>query len=556
MISVDYKIVSSLEKVFCGKTFDGKVLEEISALRGERVHFQIAICTGESAGVKIIPVLPEGFAGEITIREVQNIPSLMPCAPEDDWVLRSEPGLYPDALKPILQELPTAANCWHSAWVTVALPADAPAGDFLLKFKLQFISHATLPSFCPEPEVEKEESLILSVIPVSLPEQTLKVTHWFYADCILHHYHVPAWSEEYWALLEKYFRNYAEHRNNLLLTPLWSVPLDRVPGLTSRPVCQLLEISHKNDVWHFDFSRLERWISTAQKCGIKNFELVHAFSQWGLKWAPEIIVDGSPMFGKDTPFDAPEYTDFLRNLMKEMIPVLQKHGLTPENCYFHISDEPHGDEALHRYRYASSLFREILQGYPYIDALSDIQFFRQGVIDRPIPNIGKLDEFARENTAERWVYFAGSWENGLPGRHFGMPSLRNRILGILLYIYDCKGFLHWGYNFWFGQFSRTWDVDPWVDSNSDRSFRSGGAFLVYPGPEGPVDSLRHEVLSEGLQDEMALRLLESKTSRAEVLRWLDKEAGFRISVTSYPRSEQWLLDLRDKLNKKLSALCQ
>ncbi len=99
-------------------------------------------------------------------------------------------------------------------------------------------------------------------------------------------------------------------------------------------------------------------------------------------------------------------------------------------------------------------------------------------------------------------------------------------------------------------------MDPWVDSNSDRSFRSGGAYLVYPGPEGPVDSLRHEVFSEGLQDEMALRLLESKTSRAEVLRWLEEEAGFRISVTSYPRSEQWLLDLRDKLNEKLSALCR
>ncbi len=431
MMNVESRIVSSLEKVFLAPRFEGAAIHHLSALRGERVHFQIAICTGESAGVKIIPVLPEGFAGEITVREVQNIPSLMPCAPEDDWVLRSEPGLYPDALKPLLQELPTAANCWHSAWVTVALPADAPAGDFSLKFKLQFISHATLPSFNPEPEVEKEESLILSVIPACLPEQTLKVTHWFYADCILHHYHVPAWSEEYWALLEKYFRNYAEHRNNLLLTPLWSVPLDRIPGVTERPALQLLQISRKNNDWSFDFSQLERWITAAQKCGIRNFELVHAFSQWGLKWAPEMIVDGSPMFGKDTPFDAPEYTDFLRNLMKEMIPVLQKHGLTPENCYFHISDEPHGDEALHRYRYASSLFREILQGYPYIDALSDIQFFRQGVIDRPIPTIGKLDEFARENTAERWVYFAGSWENGLPGRHFGMPSLRNRILGIL-----------------------------------------------------------------------------------------------------------------------------
>ena len=132
MISVDYKIVSSLEKVFCGKTFDGKVLEEISALRGERVNFQIAVCCNECAGIRFVPVVPEGFRGRITFREVQNIPSLLPGAPEDDWVLRSEPGLYPDALAPV-SELSVAANCWHAVWVSVDLPADAPAGDFLLK---------------------------------------------------------------------------------------------------------------------------------------------------------------------------------------------------------------------------------------------------------------------------------------------------------------------------------------------------------------------------------------------------------------------------------------
>ena len=554
MISVDYKIVSSLEKVFYGKNFNGKKLEEISALRGERVNFQIAVRCDECAGIRFVPDVPEGFNGKFTFREVQNIPSLLPCTPDDTWIISSEPGFYPDALVPITKELDVAANCWHAVWVSVDIPEDAAPGTFQLKIKLQIYSHIADPFFRQDTPDEKEAAITLTVSRAALPKQMLKVTHWFYADCIQHHYQVPAWSEEHWLLLEKYFRNYAEHHNNMLLTPLWSVPLDIIPDITRRPVCQLLEISRADGRWHFDFSRLERWITTAQRCGIRYFEMVHAFSQWGLKYAPEIIVDGQPMFGTSTPSDAPEYADFLRALMQDMLPVLQKHGLTPENCYFHISDEPHGEEALNRYRYAAGLFRKILQGYPYIDALSDVQFSKQGLIDRPIPTLWTLDEFLQEKTAERWTYFAGSQE-GMPARQFGMPSIRNRILGILLYIYDCKGFLEWGYNFWFGQFSRTLDVDVWVDSNSGRSFRSGGAYLVYPSPDGPVDSLRHEVVAEAFQDEIALRLLESKTSRESVLQWLEQEAGYRLSMQKYPREDQWLLGLRRKLNTKLAEVC-
>jgi hypothetical protein len=240
---------------------------------------------------------------------------------------------------------------------------------------------------------------------------------------------------------------------------------------------------------------------TAQKAGIKNFEMVHAFSQWGLKYAPEIMVeiDGRevPYFGIGTPSDAPEYDCFLRSLMKEMLPLLRSLGLNEKNCYFHVSDEPRECD-LENYRYASNLFREILEGFPVIDALSSIKFFKEGLIDRPVPNESELEEFIKEDVAERWVYYAGAWQNGAPGRQLGMPSLRNRVLGILLYVYGCEGFLEWGYNFWFGQFNRTWDVNVWQDTNCDRSFRSGGAYLVYPGTDGPVDSLRHEVIAEDL----------------------------------------------------------
>lgn len=556
-MDIETRIVSSLEKIFCGSTFEGARCQYLTALKGERISFQIAVKTAEAAALQVAFDGSAELAEHITFREVKNIPSLMPAFPDDEYVLRKEPGLFPDALLPLQKEMAVTPRNWHAVWVTVDVPDSAKAQKHSLKFKLKIFSRYAHFSWCSDPVTDVEESIDLEVVNASLPEQKLKVTHWFHTDCIQHHCKVSAWSGEHWALLEKYFRNYASHNNNMLLTPLWGLPLDIIPGGTTRPVSQLLKIGFDGRKWSFDFSRLERWINTARNCGIKYFEMVHAFSQWGLRYAPEIMVERNgvevPMFGTSTPGNAPEYAAFLRALMKELIPFLRKQGLTPENCYFHISDEP-GENALENYRYASDLFREILEGYPVIDALSSIKFLQEGLVERPVPHEASLDEFITEKVAERWVYYAGEWHDGMPGRQFGMPSLRNRVLGILLYVYDCAGFLEWGYNFWFSQFNRTWDVDPWTDTNSEYSFISGGAFLVYPGPDGPIDSLRHEVIAEGFRDEMALRLFESRTSREEVLKWLDEETGFRITLRNYPRSESWLLELRNKLNIKLAEL--
>ena len=558
-MNIETRVVSSLEKVFCRSAFEGKVFSKISALKGETVSFQIAMRSDDIASGEIKSRFPENFKGSVIFREVQSVPSLMPACAADEFTLTTEPGLFPDPLVPIAGEFPLTIGNWHAVWVTLQIPEDALPGTFELEFDLKFTSRYAHTIWCTEPVVEAKEHITLEIVNAVLPEQELKVTHWFYADCLQYHSHVSAWSEEHWTIIEKYFRNYVAHQNSMLLTPLWSVPLDILPGMTSRPLCQLLEISLDKGKWSFNFDRLRRWIATAQKCGVKYFEMVHAFSQWGLKSAPEIMVEvegvSKPYFGKDTPLRAAEYKEFLTALMKEMLPVLRELGLTPENCYFHISDEP-GKEALDNYRYASGLFKEILEGYPVIDALSSLDFVREGLISRPVPHIPELDEFIKEDLAERWVYYAGAWANGVPGRQFGMPSLRNRVLGVLLYVYDCKGFLEWGYNFWFGQFNRTWDVDVWRDSNSDYSFRSGGAYLVYPGPDGPIDSLRHEVIADGFRDEMALRLLESLSSREEVLKLLDETAGYRIELKKYPREDEWLLELRNKVNAKIAELTE
>ena len=557
-MNVETRTASSLEKIFCSSVCDAPKLSGISALKGERVSFQVAVKSSDPA-VLTAAADKGNFGGEVILREVVNIPSLLPAAPEDDYVLRKEPGLFPDALVPVTGEIALSPGNWHALWVTLVVPESLPAGVYTVGVKLKIVSRYAHTAWCTEGTFETAEHFELKVVDAVLPEQKLKVTHWFHADCIQHHYKVPAWSEEHWALLEKYFRNFAAHGSNLLLTPLWSLPLDIIPGITRRPDCQLLKIAYDGKKWSFDFSCLERWIGTAQRCGVKNFEMVHAFSQWGLKFPPEILVTRNGkeerMFGTAMPSTAPEYAEFLRALTAELLPFLRAHGLTPENCYFHISDEP-PESALENYTYASKLYRSLLGDYPVIDALSSVKFFKNGLIDRPIPHEANLDEFLAEKVAERWVYYAGEWHDGMPGRQFGMPSLRNRILGILLYVYGCDGFLEWGYNFWFSMFNFTQEIDPWQDSNSGRSFRSGGAYLVYPGPDGPVDSLRHEVIAEGFEDERALRLLETKSSREEVLALLDEVTGYRIGLRKYPRDEQWLLRLREKVNEKLAGLCR
>ena len=136
-----------------------------------------------------------------------------------------------------------------------------------------------------------------------------------------------------------------------------------------------------------------------------------------------------------------------------------------------------------------------------------------------------------------------------------MPSARNRILGVQLYKYNIVGFLQWGFNFWFSQYSHH-PINPYLVTDADDAFPSGDAFVVYPGTDGkPVPSLRELVFNEGLQDMRALQLLETLTSREETLAFIEEQcAGRALTFTDYPHEAEWLLQFREALNRKLASL--
>mgnify|MGYP000000604811 FL=1 len=542
------RFVSSLEKVFCQPELSAERIDGVSGAGGETIAFQLAC---KSNGNHIIEFHMESeIADLISLREVGLVPCLMPAMPQDPFIITSKAGIFPDPLLPLERNrIRLTRENWHAVWCTVRIPENMKPGEYEVRFS---ISTPETPLW-PQPELNYATSIRVKVLPFNLPKQKLLSINWFYADCIQAYYNVPCWSEKHWELLEKYFVNMVQHGNNVILTPLWSVPLDTAVGY-ERPTAQLLDITYENGRYQFDFSLLERWIDTAKRAGFEHFEMSHAFTQWGAKATPKIIVKENGVeqkrFGWHVAANSPEYKEFLTQLTAVLIPFFRKKGLNEDNTFFHVSDEPTPAVA-DSYEYASKLLGGLIGDYPVIDALSSVEFFRKGLIKRPVPTTTHLKDFLNETLEQRWVYYCGTWENGVPNRQFGMPSARNRVLGVLLYLYDLDGFLNWGYNFWFTQHSLNWHIDPYQVVDAGRAFCGGGAFMVYPGKEDAVDSLHYEVFAEGLQDLRALRLLEEKIGREETLKLIQEGVEYPITINTYPREAEWLLNLRDRINRRI-----
>ena len=143
----------------------------------------------------------------------------------------------------------------------------------------------------------------------------------------------------------------------------------------------------------------------------------------------------------------------------------------------------------------------------------------------------------------------------MPNRFFAMPSYRNRIMGVLMYLHRIRGFLQWGYNFYSAKYSLH-PIDPYRCADGDLGFPAGDPFLVYPGADGaPLPSLRAEVQNDALLDLRALETLERLAGREQVeaLIW-EKSCVWPITFTDYPRDPQFLLNLREEVAQRISAL--
>jgi hypothetical protein len=356
-------------------------------------------------------------------------------------------------------------------------------------------------------------------------------------------------SEEHWALMDNFMQMATAHGLNMILTPVITPALDTRVG-HERPTMQLVGISYADGKYTFDFTLLARWLELCKKNGMEYLEIAHLFTQWGAEHAPKIIVNGEKKFGWETDALSPEYKDFLSQFLPALTDYLRANW-DNSKVYFHISDEPHAKHIDH-YGELYHFVKPLLGEFKQMDAISSYEMFKKGFIETPVVVTSEIKSFLDNNVDCMWTYYCCGPMQTYSNRFIAMSSSRNRILGSLLYYYNVSGFLHWGFNFYYSRYSLK-PIDPYRNTDSDAAFPAGDPFVVYPGKAGiPEVSLRLEVFYEALQDQRALQLLESFMPRRRILKMLDKLVPEgKMSMKDYPRGEENVLKLRQKINALL-----
>lgn len=539
-----FKLVSCLQKVFPDEEPRySPECQKITTLKGETVSFQMAF-RGSGFLKEIVRVeCISPIADSIRIRSVENVPVGRACNDQvDDNYLRTEAGMYPDLLRELDQGIVSISpNQWRSLWIDVEATVDMKAGNYPIKLRVT-----------KENEVIGTVKTEIIIYDAVLPKQKIMHTEWMHADCLADYYKVEPFSEEHWRILDHFFELYVKRGGNMMLTPMFTPPLDIALG-GERTTVQLVGVKKNGNTYEFDFSKMKRWIDLCIQHGIEYFEMSHLFSQWGARYAPKIIaeVNGEQrqIFGWHTPAVG-EYTEFLNIYLPQLRSHLEEWGIS-EKTYFHLSDEP-GANDVTSYKATRDSVDSLLKGFHTFDALSDFEFYRQGLVDKPVPGNNEIAEFLEHGVDNMWVYYCTMQYLDVSNRFMAMPSARNRIYGLQIYKYDIIGILHWGYNFYNSQWS-TRHINPYEVTDADYGFPAGDSFLVYPGEDGyPEESIRGMVLNEALNDLRACQLLEALTSKEYVLGILEEFLAEPLTFTNYPKSDAYLIMTRNRINGEIA----
>jgi hypothetical protein len=542
-------LTSSLEKGFVDQTpAEFPAFSEATICQNQHLSCQLMLrVPADEKGMRVALTLDGSAAPYAKWYNVRQIPVLFPTyGPDftDDNYLRKDPGLYPDLLEPphYRGRIQLAAGVLHSAWITLSPEGQLAAGEHTLTVRVTNDKDEELAA----------HTLTLRVLDATLPDHGMILTQWFYCDCLASTYRVPVFSERHWEIIEGYLRTAVEYGQNMILTPLFTPPLDTEIG-GERLTTQLVDVTVEADGHYtFSYDKLDRWVALCHECGIRYFEMSHLFTQWGAAHAPKIValVDGEEkrIFGWDTDAAGEEYATFLREFLPSLVEHLKALGID-KDCKFHLADEPHSG-CLDQYRHAKEVVSEALEGYDIMDALSSLDFYRDGLVSLPIPASDHIGPFLEAGIEGLWTYYCCVQGKGVSNRFIAMPSCRNRALGMQCFKYDIAGFLHWGFNFYNNMYSVD-AINPYLDATGELQVPAGDSFMVYPAPDGTtLPSIRLMVFREALEDLAAMKLCAEKRGKEAVVNAMETVFG-DIRFDRCPTTGEQMLAVRAAVDNLL-----
>ena len=494
--------VDSLVKVFPGDLPGAHRLSapEFATARNQHLSIQLAVRSAKPLPDVTAEITPlEGSSGQRIVGGVAHpvgyvvVGSHTKNTPPEERIGEA-PGWFPDPL----WDFPIALerNRTRSLWATIAVPADAAPGLYRGAFVLRAGMRAL-----------GRREFSVRVFAATVPDRrSLKITNWVNLGdkTSRQFYGFPQFSIEWWTLVENVATILADHRQNVIYTPLRDLIQARAEG----------------DRLVYGFANFDRWVETFQRAGvIGTIEGSHIVDRAGSYDAPLVVHTLQLNDGKveETllPPDDPRVETFLTGFLSALHSHLELKSWKPIYLQ-HILDEPHGSEPPYYARFGE-LVRRALPGVSTMDAMDaatmseelkkncDIWVPQLGQFDGQMELIGSRVRSGREV----WFYTCLFPTQRYLNRMIDYPLLKVRLLHWLNFRYGLAGYLHWGGNYWTPEPAN--DTQPVIDANTEL-LPAGDAFIVYPDRErkSVFSSIRLEAMREGIEDYELLQLLRER----------------------------------------------
>lgn len=458
--------------------------------RGERVSAQLLLWTAsgaEGVEVEVEPfrsdghTLPEDAARARFVRYVLSDEFGNKCGYHDPAIY--PPHLVPDMLDDI-EVFDIKARSVRPVWITVSIPADAPAGEYASTVKV-YAKGRQLRTF----------DIGLTVIGRELPppaEWNYYLDLWQHPAAVARVEGLDLWSDAHFEALVPYMRLLADAGQKVVTTTLNKDPWNN--QCFDAYADMIVWTKNADGSWSYDYTVFDRWVELMTGLGIDR--TINCYSM--LPWNNELHYrDGSTGRFVDVTADpgtpafealwVPFLTDFTGHLR-------EKGWLGQTNIAMDERSPEEMTDALDLLRktapelgIAMADNKNSYLNYPFINSMC------VKVRDR-VPPQHIAERRAQGFITTYYVCCSDRFPNMFT---FSAPA-EAVYAGWYMAACGYDGFLRWAYNSWVGE--------PLTDSRF-RTFPAGDTYIIYPGARS---SVRFERLVEGIQDAEKISILKKE----------------------------------------------
>jgi len=488
----------------------GRRVISLAGLSGEVLSAQVVVKSDQDIkGLKAQVYGPEGEEipeGLARVRFGAFVPV------DETMTLTAEPLLELDSI-----DVP--ANLAQPVWLTINLPRDVPTGTYSGELVLSASSGG-----------RADFTVTVEVLPATLPDPpdwSFYLNIWQDPSGVARAYDVKVWSEEHWRLLELYAKNFAAHGMKSIMT---SICYDPWKSQSGYPFDTMVEWKYPGELkrgqagkFEWDFTNFDRYVELMMAAGVRD-----KIDMYALVMGPGSTLDANIRYldtttGEHRTAEMKVGEPLWREVWKAFLPVLREHlkekgwfdrallgfDEKPEKIMKLIFDFIVAEAA--DFKVASS------GGYPGDRRKmgDEIVFHIDDLLDRR--RWSEIEPIVRmmHGDSDKFITWYTACMPHYPNT-FLFSSLReSRLIGWLTWKYGFDGYTRWAVN--------AYPEDVW--NQPLFKWPSGDMFFLWPGKEGPLDSMRWELLRQGIQDYEALRIAWEMAEKAGRKDLLDKLRG-------------------------------